>query len=479
MPLTLQQKNQHLLWRAGFGPGVNNLDALNRTPPAQLYESLKKASAARPAFIDVMDEELKGFMASMGDSGKKGADADIRRMLREKSREGLRALNTTWLFQMIESPAQLREKMAFFWHGHFATRNNNIFFQQQLLDVVRDGALGSFRDLLHAVSKSAAMLNFLNAQQNRKDHPNENFAREVMELFTLGRGNYTERDIKEAARAFTGWSANFRGEFQFRRLLHDAGSKTILGSTGEFQGEQVLDLLLSQKQTARFVTRKIYRFFVNEEVDEKKVEWLSERFYKNDYHIGKLMDDIFTADWFYDPKNVGTKIKSPVELIAGMQRMLPMKLENEQALLLVQRVLGQVLFYPPNVAGWPGGRSWIDSSTLMMRMRIPMMLDDQDELNVRPKTDDDTAGGMMEASLPTKRGGSRPISARISWDRYTKHFESIPREGLFNAIAGTLLQAPLQVPAATVSAFADSNARESFVKSATLRVMCLPEYQMC
>jgi uncharacterized protein (DUF1800 family) len=478
MPLTQQQKARHLLWRAGFGPGADSLQVLESARPVPLYESLKQASAARPAYIDVVDSELKALAAGLGDA-KPREDADTKRLLREKSREGIKSLNNTWLYQMIDSGAQLREKMAFFWHGHFATRNNNVFYQQQLLDILRDGALGSFRDLLHAVSKSAAMLNFLNAQQNKKDHPNENFAREVMELFTLGRGNYTEHDIKEAARAFTGWGASFRGDFQFRRFAHDTGSKTVLGSSGNFEGEQVLDLLLAQKQTARFITRKIYRFFVNEEVDEKKVDWLSERFYKNDYHIGRLMDDIFTADWFYDPKNVGTRIKSPIELLAGMQRVLPMKLENEDALLLVQRLLGQILFYPPNVAGWPGGRSWIDSSTLMMRMRIPMLLNDQDELNVQPKSDDDTTGGKMEAMPAALRGGARPINARIEWARLTKNFESVSRERLFGAVADALLQVPLQVPAASVSDFADSSSRDSFVKTATLRVMSLPEYQMC
>ncbi|TCJ14066.1 DUF1800 domain-containing protein [Flaviaesturariibacter flavus] len=479
MPLTLQQKNQHLLWRAAFGPNAGSLDALGHTKTQDLYASLRQASEKRPAYIDVVDDALKGLMAGLGDAGAKAGDAETKRMLRERSREGIRSLNLTWLYQIIDSEAQLREKMAFFWHGHFATRNLNVFYQQDLLDILRVNALGSFRELLHAVSKSAAMLNFLNAQQNKKDHPNENFAREVMELFTLGRGNYTEHDIKEAARAFTGWSANFRGEFQFRRFQHDSDSKTVLGKTGNLTGEDVLDHLLAQKQTARFITRKIYRFFVNEEVDEKKAEWLSERFYKNDYAIGKLMDDIFTSDWFYDPKNVGAKIKSPIELIAGMQRVLPMKLENEETLLLAQRVLGQQLFYPPNVAGWPGGRSWIDSSTLMFRMRMPMLLNDQDDLNVRPKTDDDTAGGKMEALPAAMRNGGRVINAQIDWMRYTRNFDGVAREQLFSSIAGSLLQVPLQVPAATVSAFADSSARDSFVKSATLRVMSLPEYQMC
>ena len=150
---------------------------------------------------------------------------------------------------------------------------------------------------------------------------------------------------------------------------------------------------MEEKQTALFIAQKVYKFFVNEQIDQEKTQWLADRFYKSGYDIGKLMEDIFMSDWFYDDKNVGTRIKAPVELIAGIQRMLPMKLENEEALLLLQRVLGQILFYPPNVAGWPGGKTWIDSSSLMMRMRLPQLIADKDELNVKPKDDDDQMMG--------------------------------------------------------------------------------------
>src|SRR5437773_9921766 len=191
------------------------------------------------------------------------------------------------------------------------------------------------------------MLNFLNNNQNRKDHPNENFAREVMELFTLGRGNYTEDDIKQAARAFTGWGANIKGEFIFRKFQHDDGSKTVLGKTENVDGDEVLEILLQQKQTAKYISQKIYKFFVNDNPDPEKVNWLANRFYENDYDISKLLEDIFTSDWFYDEKNIGCKIKSPIELIVGIQIMLPMKIENEEALLMTQRVLAQIICYPP------------------------------------------------------------------------------------------------------------------------------------
>src|SRR5687767_7944181 len=198
---------------------------------------------------------------------RKELPEEQRKKIQQKQREGVRSLNLNWLKLFVNTDAQLREKLAFFWHGHFACRNLNVFYQQGLLDSLRRNANGSFRDMLHDISKTAAMLNFLNNQQNRKDHPNENFAREVMELFTLGRGNYTETDIKEAARAFTGWTSNLRGEYVFRKNQHDFGSKHVLGHKGDFDGDEVLDILLDQKQTARYITQKLYKFLVNDQVD--------------------------------------------------------------------------------------------------------------------------------------------------------------------------------------------------------------------
>jgi uncharacterized protein (DUF1800 family) len=308
-----------------------------------------------------------------------------------------------------------------------------------------------------------------------------------MELFTLGRGNYTEYDVKEAARAFTGWSATPKGEFIFRRFQHDFDSKTVLGKTGNFDGEEVLDILLQQKQTAKFLTQKIYKFFVNEQPDAEKTEWLAGRFYKNDYDISKLLEDIFTSDWFYDQKNIGVKIKSPVELIAGIQRMLPMKFEKEEALLLIQRALGQVLFYPPNVAGWPGGKNWIDSSSLMMRMRIPQMLNDKDEFNVKPKDDDDQMMGIKNnpdddpkaTAMKSLKRFNKPVLVHIDWSLYTKSLEPVARESLQSNISGILLQTKSQVNPEVIKQYSDNSGRENFIKTVTLQVMSTPEYQLC
>ncbi|MCZ2458654.1 MAG: DUF1800 domain-containing protein [Chitinophagales bacterium] len=490
MSLSDRIKNNHLLWRAGFGPAVEQLGDLSHFSSNEIYKALVKASKKSPELLNEAQGTLDGLVLGVSDLGKmqlSELNADQRKAYQKKLREGVRNLNLAWMREMVNSSAQLREKMSLFWHGHFACRNLNVFYQQGLINTIRENALGSFRDMLHEVSKSAAMLNFLNNQQNKKDHPNENFAREVMELFTLGRGNYTEKDIKESARAFTGWTANFGGDFVFRKGQHDFGSKTFLGKTGNFDGDEILDIILEQKQAARFISQKIYKYFVNENSsDTEKTEWLADRFYRNDYDISKLMEDIFTSDWFYEEKNIGTRIKSPVELLVGIQRMLPMELENEEVLIVLQRILDQMLFYPPNVAGWPGGRTWIDSSTLMMRMRIPQLINDSDELNVKPKSDDDVMMGRKDADVAAeKKKGMKGVPKRqqiyatIDWNAYLKNFEKISREDLIGEISKTLLQSKSETGNDTIRKYADESSRESFIKTATIQIMSTPEYQLC
>ena len=492
MAVSDQLKNQHLLWRAGFGPAVEQLEELTKYTPEEYYQALVKASAKEPEYINVASDELLELYEDYMDPVKRSKRTpDDRKVLNRKQQQAVKELNLYWLKEMIGSAAQLREKMAFFWHGHFASRNGNLFYNQLFLQALRENALGDFRSLLKAVSKSASMLYFLNNQQNKKGHPNENFGREVMELFTLGRGHYTETDIKEGARAFTGWTANARGVFNFIKRQHDEGTKTFLGKKGNFDGDDVLDIIADNPQTARFITEKIYRFFVNEQVDKAIVKDLSDGFYK-DYDIGKLMSRIFTSGWFYDEKNIGSRIKSPVELLAGIQRMVPMRLDNDNALMNLQRILGQQLLYPPNVAGWPGGRSWIDSSTLMMRLRIPQLFNDKDLLNVKPKQDDDVMMGRKAdglANIPVRQEISKPpvkgnkgaglINAKIDWPQYVSRFNKIKREALLPAISSYLFQVNASTVDEVATKYIDASDREAYIRSVTVQLMSTPEYQMC
>jgi uncharacterized protein (DUF1800 family) len=424
--------------------------------------------------VEPAENETKKQLKALLRDGKLDKD-----MLKERIRdnaEKVRDLNLQWVDQMATGNAALREKMALFWHGHFACRaqGRNPLFMQQYANTIRQHALGKFSDLLMAVSKEPAMLQFLNNQQNRKNAPNENFAREVMELFTLGRGNYSERDVKEAARAFTGWQFTPEGQFVFRERVHDDGEKTIFGKTGTAKGEEVIAMLLENKQTARFVTAKIYRFFVNENEDKKRVDALADQFYKSGYDISDLMETIFVADWFYDSKNVGAHIKSPVELLVGLRHMLGVQFDQPQPQIFVQRTLGQLLFYPPNVAGWPGGKNWIDSSSLLFRMQLPNYILKATEVTVQPKEDGD-----VNTQLLARRGNAK-FRTTVNWVDFERAFANIPDASLTDALSIVLLPFPLNPDQRT---FLDhqtkpGQTRIERIRTLTAALMSLPEYQL-
>ena len=472
MSLTLKK---HLLWRAGFGPMTEQVNQLESTNPDKIWKSLLEASHKKYKSIDVVDNSIRGLMMGVNEAGKqvRSLSDEEKRMLRVQSRDGIKTLNITWLNEMIHSDQQLREKVAFFWHGHFASRNLNILYQQQLLDIIRNDALGNFADLLREVSKSASMIFFLNNNRNIKNQPNENFARELMELFTLGRGNYSENDIKEAARAFTGWNTNLKGEFTFRKFQHDNGLKSFFGKTGNFDGGDIIDIILSKPQTALFIAGKFYKFFVNEIPDPEKINWLATRFHKSNYEIKQLLNDIFLSDWFYDAKNIGSRIKSPVELLVGIRRILPMEPQKEESQLLVQRLLGQVLFYPPNVAGWPGGKNWIDSSSLMFRLKLPKLLASNDIAQVSLKDDDDI--NMGRESKQQKNA----FQAEINWSNFTDQFKKVNRGDLKKSLTKMILQKDGMHLDKILSQFADESDRESYIQSITLQLFSTPDYQLC
>lgn len=482
-----QQKNQHLWWRAGFGPPVDRVMELPKQKPGSLFSDLLKASEKNPVVFDVADPELKEMVmiAEKGNLAKlQSLKPERKQLIRKQSVQDIYKLNLRWLQEMTESPAQLREKMSLFWHGHFASKTQNIIYDQDMVNLIRQNALGNFRDLLHSVSKSASMIRFLNNNQNKKSHPNENFARELMELFTLGRGHYTETDVKESARAFTGWSASPRGDFEFHSKQHDEGLKTFFGKTGNFSGDDILEILLNQKQTAVFITGKIYRFFVNENLNEERVNVLATRFYDSGYDIQDLLVRLFTSSWFYDAENIGNQIKSPVVWMVGIRRQLPMELQNPRIQLVLERLLGQVLFAPPNVAGWPGGKHWIDSSSLMLRIQVPQMIDRSDLLFTHPKDDDDLMMGMPDRQFPASlKRISNPARAmfqgRIFWDTYLKNFNHVPDSGLFATVRNLLLQKSFSMDELVLNKYTDDSSREARVRSITIRLMSTPEYQLC
>ncbi|WP_421829500.1 DUF1800 domain-containing protein [Larkinella sp.] len=471
---------RHLFWRAGFGATPAQLREADRQPLRNVVSKLFTDSQAfTPLSVVADDQPDKKELKNRFKEGQL-----TREMLKERireNREAIRDLNVRWVEQMASGQGALREKMALFWHGHFACRNqNNVRMVHQYTNLIREKALGNFGDLLMAVSKSPAMLQFLNNQQNRKNAPNENFAREVMELFTLGRANYTEHDIKEAARAFTGWGFNPQGEFVFRRNVHDEGEKTVFGKTGNFQGEDIIKLLLERKETATFVTTKLYRFLVTDEIapdsaDQQRISQLADQFYRSGYDTAGLLETLFTSDWFYEPKHIGVRIKSPVELLAGMQHSLGIKFEQKQPVLYVQRTLGQVLLYPPNVAGWPGGRNWIDSSSLLFRMKLPDLVLKAGEVTISPKDDGDVNTALLARKV------NRLFASTIDWPTFEKAFQKGNEEHLLDELASYFLPQSLSPSQRNLllTKVKKEAPRSDQIRTLTTLLLSLPEYQLC
>jgi len=457
------EKIKHLYWRAGFGLSPSEWQERQDWSVAKAVDALfREAKRARPL---TMSKEA--LAVTRPDKMEKQA---IFEMLKQERRK-VADQNAAWIKRMANpGESALLERMSLFWHGHFACQPRFGKLAVQQLNTIRTHALGDFRELVIAIAKDPGMIRYLNNQQNRKDSPNENFARELMELFTIGRGNYTENDIKEAARAFTGWSSTFGGDYIFRQRQHDYGRKTFFGKTGNFNGEDIIDIILERRETADFITRKIYRYFVHTDVNEAIVRDLSDQFYRSNYNIGKLMRSIFESDWFYNPKNMGAKIKSPVELMAGMMRSLDVRLENDLSLLFVQRILGQTLFNPPNVAGWPGGKSWIDNSTLMVRLNLAMSMINSTEVEFQAKE---------QAEEPELDRRARKLVAQVNWQPLADLTNNRTDVAAVESLTDYMLQTPVAIGTENLRKAVEMSGEADFLKTATAMIMALPEYQVC
>jgi uncharacterized protein (DUF1800 family) len=472
--VTEQRKIQHLYWRAGFGPSYS------------IFEKGNKLSVK--AEVEKLFKDSKETIPLNADLAHLPGKAEVRQMKTMEERKEVKRMNNRLIIDLNNSLLKrfagdkqiLREKMTFFWSGHFACRVNNIRYADSLSNTIREHALGNFGQLLAAVSKEPAMLQFLNNRENRKQHPNENFAREVMELFTLGRGHYTEKDVKEGARAFTGWSFGGAGVFAFYERLHDADSKTFLGETGNFDGDDALKIILKQKQCARFIAAKVYKFFVNDEPDEKIISTLADSFYDSGYDIEKLMHQIFTSGWFYDEKNIGVKIKSPVELLAGMMKSFDLKFADDRALLFYQRVLGQVMFEPPNVSGWPGGKNWIDNSTLMVRLFLAKRLLTGALVDMQPKEEYDMQVINMEKmDLHAYRQNVKMLPL-ADWSGLLDTLAGIPADKLNDTLVSLFIQTdPKKIDTSLLDKYNDSADETERIKNKAVQVLGLPEYQLC
>jgi uncharacterized protein (DUF1800 family) len=382
----------HLYRRATFGPSRADLLEAERLGPQGTLDLLLRG---RP-----QAEEVR---ATLTDVGRVAA-------ARDSTGEQLRGW---WLYGMLHGRHPLREKLTLFWHNHFATsiakvRSPALMFRQNCL--LREHALGRFGPFLQAVSRDPAMLVWLDSNRNVKGKPNENYARELMELFALGVGHYTERDVREAARAFTGWHTD-TARFTFDAGSHDGGTKTVLGQTGSWDGSDVVRIVLEQAAAARFLVRKLYRFLIGETANppDALLEPLGASFRKSDYDIAGLVRTMLASRHFYSDHAFRQQVKSPVEYVLGAVRAVyPGKADDQplphQALVRWLGAMGQVLFAPPNVKGWPGGPSWLNTTTVLERDNFAEALTTGTLWTSRSPR-----AGAMEAIAPRVRG---TVSAR-------------------------------------------------------------------
>jgi len=389
---------RHLLWRAGFGGTPEQIQTLVKWGPQKSvdmlvdYQSIK----ADPVKADLYDKNIMRppgqedraaiRQAANARDENKLAELRVKRQTAEQEdREQMREIQRWWLTRMIESPRPLEEKMTLFWHGHFATSYRTIedsyhmFAQNNLF---RTHAVGNFGELLHAIIRDPAMIAYLNNNQSRKGKPNENLAREIMELFSLGVGNYTEQDIKEGARALTGYT--FQDDtFTFDKKNHDAGNKRILGTSGTLDGDEFVATILAQRACARYIATKLYRFFAHDypsptaELNRAATVAIGEMestLLNNRYAVGPVLKRLFLSQHFYEPAIRCEQIKSPVQLVVGAIRSLNTPTRDLTLLGDAMNMMGQSIFFPPSVKGWDGGRAWINTSTMFIRQNILVFL---------------------------------------------------------------------------------------------------------
>ncbi len=471
------QGAKQLLTRAGFAP--SDADVASYAPLTHAAAVDRLLAAARttavtpaPAWIDerfVAPRELR----AMSDEARR---AEIQRQVRM----GL-DLRGWWLREMVATPSPLNERMTLFWHNHFVSaqpkvRYTQLMYRQNVL--LRAHALGRFDELLHAVAKDPAMLIYLDSATNRRGSPNENFAREVMELFTLGEGKYSEDDVKQAARAFTGWSIDLdTGDYMFRRFLHDGGEKTVFGKAGNFDGDAVLDIILAQPAAAEFIVRKLWREFVSPQPDEGRVRKIAAQFRAGGWNIAQPVRALLLQPEVIGRDEDNALVKSPADLMVGLVRQSGGELSQPVAAAVALAGMGQNLFSPPNVRGWPGGDAWINTHTLLARKQFL-----ERALNGSPGSkpgaevsmDDSMAASMKAEDVPRRRLQllEQAVSVRVDPEAWLGRAGLAPERVVPAGARAKLEQAMLMIPAT-------SPARDGSLGLDALRAVVLdPAYQL-
>ncbi len=474
----------HLLNRAGFGGPPVEIERLALLGPARAVSRLVDYESIPQAATDLEWAKPDPGRAERLMAARQASPEQRKQMQREEQknqRERMVELIGWWLQRMASGSRPLQEKMALFWHGHFATsavkvRDAYLMWRQN--EVFRRLATGNWLEMLLYVATDPAMLIWLDQAQSRKEHPNENFAREVMELFTLGEGHYTERDVTEAARALTGWSYDRKKQsFVARPFWHDEGAKTIFGRTGNFNGHDFLEMLAAHPQSARFITAKLWSFFAGEPASEELVTALAAKFRNAGNNFKPLLRTMFLSEEFYSASIIRNQVKSPVQWLVGSVRVLERPLPPPLVCVGLTRNLGQDLFAPPNVKGWDGGLSWITTNTLLARYNEAATLVQGD---VAP-----AAGGLFAKRPNADRQFVRRLAqARIGTVDVDKLFtekERADTDALIPVLERRLLQAKLTSDQEKVLRDYLDGQRQlngEAIRNAIRLVMSTPEYQL-
>jgi uncharacterized protein (DUF1800 family) len=363
----------HLLNRAAFGGSPEEIQKLHAMGHAAAVRSLLHAGEDEDLFPAPEIDPMR-IQRPRGDSMTPEEVAERRKIIKVQTRERTQETRIWWIQRMASTPYPAREKCVLFWHGHWATsiqKVNDPFLVLQQNQTLRAHAFGPFAPFAKEMSKDPAMIRYLDLNSSKVGHPNENFARELMELFTLGEGHYSEVDIQEAARAFTGYRINPEtGGFLFSRKNHDAGAKKIFGKSGAFDGDATVDLIVSRPQCAEFLSAKIWNFYVGEKPAGPLNQVLASEYRASGMQTGNFLERIFLSREFYSSKYRRRQIKSPVQWLIQSCKNLERPMPNPKMVQNSLEQLGQVLFAPPNVKGWDGGRAWISSSSLLLRYNL-------------------------------------------------------------------------------------------------------------
>lgn len=474
-------KAAHLLNRAGFGgtsEEIRKVMELGPTAAVDWLMDFPDAGADEQSQTDLPNfSSIEGYPADFRAlrqmfAGKTQEERQaLQQQLMQANREALMECIKWWMNRMVRGQYPLQEKLTLFWHGHFTTSAKDekvatLIWNQNELH--RRMAAGNFREYVRQISRDPAMLDYLNNTQNKKQHPNENYARELMELFTLGIGNYTEDDIKNSARAFTGWTHE-GDDFVFHRYEHDDGEKVFMGRRGNFNGDDIIEMILNHPACAPYIAGKMWKYFAYEELEDGLAESLGGLLKENGWELRPLIRTMLTSRGFYQDRAIGSQIKSPAQLVTGTIKLLGLQTPNAPQLAFAMNQMGQVPLQPPNVKGWPGGRMWINTSTVFVRYNTCVYL----------------AGGTMPGGLGLRgiigkgqEKGGRPGPDVAGNFRPTDNTGS--PEKIVDEWVDRLIQRPIESKQKEVllQALGDQP-NERSVRAMIQLIVSMPEYQLC